>query len=556
MYNTPIRPDYGVEAELSTGVWTDITEDVVHERDIEVFWGWKDPTPTKRVADTGYLKFYLDNNTSNSAGLVGYYTPTHTNCRSGFAPGLNLRIWLDYNDYRLTKKFRIPSDGGIIVVPGVNDNKLVKVVAYDWMNEASEYELEEIEVEAYKRVDEALVTILGTMVLPSGNPIPWDYDFDEGVDELPTVFDRAKDGAKALTEIARLTLTDLGYYYVRATHSTDGSTTSGEKLIFENRYHRAETEVLSVQASTAWCDFLTDEDGNYLTTEDGDILVIDSAHEMSFDDEGHVSPNYGEQIWNLVQTGVYPRDVGEDDDTVLASMNEWVYLGPNETREGIRLSFRDPANLNKNVAGIELITEESGVDYIFNSSSDGTGTDLTSNLSISRDDSSTFATYDVENTSGTLSGFFYLQVRGRLLRSYDKVTTISKDATLMKNDGRKLLTLNMTYQNSIYVGRSFADYLLAQYKTGTAEAYSIGFNANMHEKYMLGLLVADIGTKVEVKESVTAVDAEMFIHGVYFSIKQHGIIDYRWYLGRELSGTDDWFNLDTDTMDGPDKLAP
>jgi hypothetical protein len=44
------------------------------------------------VAGTGILTFYLDNGLSNSAGLLGLFSPAHANLMAGFAEGAQIAV--------------------------------------------------------------------------------------------------------------------------------------------------------------------------------------------------------------------------------------------------------------------------------------------------------------------------------------------------------------------------------------------------------------------------------------------------------------------------------
>ncbi|MFA5154415.1 MAG: hypothetical protein WC554_17860, partial [Clostridia bacterium] len=81
----------------TAGAWTDVTDDVIRATPITCTYGIQDSSPLARVASTGTFNFSLDNSELNSAGLVGYYSPGHTNCRSGFAAGITVRFSIVYD---------------------------------------------------------------------------------------------------------------------------------------------------------------------------------------------------------------------------------------------------------------------------------------------------------------------------------------------------------------------------------------------------------------------------------------------------------------------------
>jgi len=76
--------------ELTSGIWTDVTEDVLDRPTYK--WGFIDVDINTRTAGTGTNVFSMDNSTGNSAGLVGYYSPGNDNCRAGFEEGIRIKV--------------------------------------------------------------------------------------------------------------------------------------------------------------------------------------------------------------------------------------------------------------------------------------------------------------------------------------------------------------------------------------------------------------------------------------------------------------------------------
>ena len=84
-----------VEMYLSAA-WTDVSADVILSRTAS--YGIQGGGPNDRTAPTGTFKATLNNSDSNSAGLSGYYSPGHVNCRTGF-------------DMNVPIRWRIPTSG-------------------------------------------------------------------------------------------------------------------------------------------------------------------------------------------------------------------------------------------------------------------------------------------------------------------------------------------------------------------------------------------------------------------------------------------------------------
>ena len=87
-----------IQAELSgiNNGWSNLTPDVRSEEPVKLAYGILGVTATDRVASTGTLTFTLNNSATNSAHLVGYYSPDHVNCRPGFNYGIRIRLAITY----------------------------------------------------------------------------------------------------------------------------------------------------------------------------------------------------------------------------------------------------------------------------------------------------------------------------------------------------------------------------------------------------------------------------------------------------------------------------
>lgn len=61
---------------------------------------WRDGiqsiSPVNLLANPGDINYVLDNAPSNNGAKAGYFTPGHTNCRSGFAKNIRVRYSLTY----------------------------------------------------------------------------------------------------------------------------------------------------------------------------------------------------------------------------------------------------------------------------------------------------------------------------------------------------------------------------------------------------------------------------------------------------------------------------
>lgn len=128
-----------VEMKLAgtTGAWTNVSNDVL--ADLSCTYGITGGGPTDRVASTGSFRFQLDNSASNSAGLVGYYSIGHPNCRSGFNLGVIVRLSLTFNTVTYYKF--LGAIDTVIPDPGINGSRRVTVTAVDAIDAFAKFKL-------------------------------------------------------------------------------------------------------------------------------------------------------------------------------------------------------------------------------------------------------------------------------------------------------------------------------------------------------------------------------------------------------------------------------
>jgi hypothetical protein len=77
--------------------WVDATEDIRTIPSITYSRGNPNNDVEARVADEGVLTLGFDNSIGNSAGLAGYYSPDHANCRDCFGQNMPIRIRYVYD---------------------------------------------------------------------------------------------------------------------------------------------------------------------------------------------------------------------------------------------------------------------------------------------------------------------------------------------------------------------------------------------------------------------------------------------------------------------------
>ena len=191
--------DVTLEFEYSTGVWTDVGNDLVGA--VGVKCGIRGNGPLDKIASTGTMTFTLENSDNK-------YTPNHMDCVSGFAKGLPCRITVEYDSTKKTKFYGRVDSIRLGRSPGLPYYTEVTVV--DYMNVLATHELQLPEFAEDERMDQVVMAIIDNMTLK-----PQSVEAYTSQDTFATVFDTTRPVTKALSEISKVAQSELGFVYIR-----------------------------------------------------------------------------------------------------------------------------------------------------------------------------------------------------------------------------------------------------------------------------------------------------------------------------------------------------
>ena len=482
---TTLTTTGAIASDVTTFV--DITSDILAADSIQFHYGMNSNSQRDRVASTGVLSFSLVNSEANSAGLAGYYSPEHANARAGFDFGIETRVKITYGgtDYY---KFRGVIDE-IVPTPG-KAGRVARITCVDWMDEAARTKLSGLAVQLDQRADQVFSTILaGVLRQPAATSI------DTTTDVFPVALDNTRDeGASVLSEFQKLASSELGYIFVK------GDTTQGGTLVFEGRGVRGAdlTNDVTFGDSTLW---------------------------------GVSAGRRRDDITNLVKVTLRPRRIDTSATTVLASIisaTNPLFLARNAVYPSFIIAYRDPSQPAVRAGGTEMVSPVATTDYQFNAASDGTGTDLTSQLTVTATFGGNSVVVDVLN-NGPQDGYLTkLQVRGKGVYSYEPVTIIAEDEVSQAKYGENVFQFEMPYQGNLEVGLEAASYLLARGKNPLTQVDQMQFLANDSNALMTQALTREISDRIGLAETTTGIDYDdsprgFFINGVSFVIHERMI---------------------------------
>lgn len=493
-----IFTDIKFEVYIS-GAWVDLSPDVKATPAPTGSRGISGNGIEDRVGDVGRLKFSLDNSAGNSAGLIGRYSPDHTNCLSGWTVSLPVRLTFAYDTWSVIKWYgRIETDG-ITVIPGTLTERRVDVSCIDYMGLAAEHKINLLTLQANIQLWEAVDLVLANMPI---QPLATEYaDQTIVFDDMPVVFDIAGTETTALGEFQKLASSQRMYIFCKG--GGDGEILASGVIYPDPK---------QIPVVTAAADNLLLETGDDILLETGDFLLLDMFETATFSDSDFLpgtNIGYGKNLYNFVTIITYPRRLDAAATTVLWTLETATALIADEIIT-FRGAYHDPTGEAVRFNATDFVTPVSGTDYKANASADGTGADMTSDLSMFV----TFGAAEVEfylhnnhvtNTmyiGGDTAGAF-LQARGRGIRTMDTARVISQDATSIALHGVRPINIDFKYQDAPTGKQGFGAALVTAHKDPRYSGDNIRFIANKNSQSMSGFLFTEVRDVLTLSDTMT-----------------------------------------------------
>ncbi len=478
-----ILDDLGREI-LDDGWNTSILADTRESVPIHIKRGNSGGEQSDRVADIGTMTFALNNDSTNSGGVLGYYSPSNANCRETFGESTLCRLKMTYGSYSRYKFQGIRLDN-IKPSSGVYGNRIVNVTAVDWMDEASITPASGLSIQVNKRDDELLEQLLATMDHP-----PESTDFATAPDDYTLAFtDLNSENDKVIGIMQSLMMSGLGKCFLV------GDGTTGEKLKYLTRH-----SFMGVNTVIAT---ITDS-----------MIDLDAPRKSK------------SRIYKVIGT-TYPVEVDSDATTILFKTTKEYSIAAGRTIS-FRGNYRDPSGADTRINGIDFVDPlVAGTDYNFSSVS-GSGSDLNGSLSVTIDPYADYCDFTFTNNAA-VTGYLLVgaQLRGKGVYRYDPISYIATDTAIEKG---QVLEWDMPYQDNYETGKNISDALLVWESAENNERLAVKFKANRNETLMQYAIEIEPMDYVTITETLTGIDRNYFVDGIEYDIKAKGFdIDVTWH---------------------------
>ncbi|KKL19614.1 hypothetical protein LCGC14_2463710, partial [marine sediment metagenome] len=432
------------------------------------------------------LDLTMRNDDLNSGAADGYYSPDHASARDSFDLGLPVRWKFSYSgSTRYKWRGKIES---IRPVPGRYAERKTRITCTDWFDVAGKSKVTLQGVQFNVSADTGIAALISGM-----SNLPPASTLSAGQDSFPTIFDSSRDESTAIsTELNRLVMSELGYLYMK------GSSDSGGELIFEDRHTRAKFGAAAASL--------------------GDACLL------TFDIDRTTR-----NIFNKVKVEVNPREIDAS-----ASVLFTLQSTPLVAQSGsliIEGRYTDPVQRGTlRIGGASMVDSASDTDFKMWTASDGSGTDLTGDFTVTTCYGGNTVRYEISN-DGTQAGYItLLQARGRAIAVREPSISEKLNQDSIKTYEESTLKVNMPYQEDALVADDAATALLSAWKDPTSVGKKASFIANLSDDLMTYFMLYEPGDKITITETMTLVDLDYFINGAEIAIDRDDMIKVTWIL--------------------------
>jgi hypothetical protein len=201
-------------------------------------------------------------------------------------------------------------------------------------------------------------------------------------------------------------------------------------------------------------------------------------------------------------------------------------------------------------------TPAATTDYLVNLSSDGTGTNITSDCTGAIIADESFATrVGVRYTNNNASAGYitFGQLRGTKLDQFAVVEQTSSDATSIATYGKRELTWGYG-MDSVTTATGISEFILGERKDPRGRVTSVGLRPNTSSALLTAALTHSIFARIAVTETQTGIaDQPYYILNETHSIEPS---DYAVVWGLEAASATDYWVLGSGTLGSSSYLGP
>jgi hypothetical protein len=256
-------------------------------------------------------------------------------------------------------------------------------------------------------------------------------------------------------------------------------------------------------------------------------------------------------IYNIIKATVTPFELQSEVELWRLQETPSIPAGETSTYWGESSVSGEPVFVD------EWVTPAATTDYTANSQSDGLGTDMTSDLSITTTKFAKTIKLRITNNGSVPAYITLLKARGTYYDDLTKVTRKAEDTDSQDEYQKRTFEINGKYLNDADVAQDFVNYAIGKYKNPRAELSDSIMNQD--STTLSHILNLEISDRITVINDKLGINDDYFIDFMSHSISESGKLHTVTYRLADTINEDFWcldFSaLASSTTEGQTKLG-
>jgi hypothetical protein len=214
--------------------------------------------------------------------------------------------------------------------------------------------------------------------------------------------------------------------------------------------------------------------------------------------------DWGQRVYNRIIIKMTPRQADTNTEIIFTNRAESIKIGPGE-KKNIRAMFVD--EVGKRVGAQDLIVPERGTDFTINTERDGSGTDITSGITVGLQPRPEHAEIIFSSNRADIVYIINLQLRGRKLKHFDPSEIRAFDGESESLYGQRDLSIDAPLLNDPDIGLGLANLMLKMRSTPRSSVNQITLvdDGTAARRFQLENLT--IGSLIRLSEGQTALSS-------------------------------------------------
>ena len=337
--------------------------------------------------------------------------------------------------------------------------------------------------------------------------------FDAGNETFPAVFSNVKDKTKAISELNKLALSELGYIYLES---------DGTLRIENNSARKGTRELDKVPLHPDRLDVLGLLDGDTFSLLDGNSLLLNETEEaqLTFSAEKQ-DMELADDVINAAFVRAYPTRTATSLEVVfnlgspipIAGKTSITFIG----------HYTNPNGGNP-INATNIQTPVITTDYLANTLESGGGTNISSDLVVSVTAYGDLAEFTITNNNIASGYITKLQLRGYGIYYDTSIKSYYENTDSVEAYGDKVLEIDQKYKKNFLSGLAYGKSVIEEFKNPKSRIKRAKFLANKNHAHLMACSYLDVGSLVKIYEPRSELYKWYYITGRSFVITLGKII--------------------------------